>query len=296
MEVVPVNTRERIFTIVTVFCSLVLFSSFLSSITNAVATLRKRKEEYAEARATLTRYLQENRVSLNLSYQVFAETRAKYNYMKSIKRVHEPDVDLLKLLPRPLQEELRVEVYKPILLYHPFFEALNDCSSRTLSRVCNNAMGQKSLKHGHDLFGFNKRVDSMFFCVAGELLYLEGGADSVDLGNARTEKLLEGKWLCDQVLWAAQWHTRGRAAAASPCEVVVLDGSQFRKIMEKQPLARDLCVKFAANYTEAMEQPCIDDRGCTEDELRSFIGLPLRTSTHRASAFVQFGSTQSVSG
>merc|ERR1712110_795830 len=66
MEVSATNLSERIYSVVTILCAMVVFSTFISSITEAMTHLRKvnsrRDEEYAVLRA----YFTENKVSMEL--------------------------------------------------------------------------------------------------------------------------------------------------------------------------------------------------------------------------------------
>merc|ERR1712008_432282 len=60
MEVTPKNLTERLYNLVAIFISLVLFPTFLTSITNCVSAFRKKNSDYSVAKRLLSQYLQDN--------------------------------------------------------------------------------------------------------------------------------------------------------------------------------------------------------------------------------------------
>lgn len=265
MEVVPQNSAERMFAILTLFGSLVLFPSMLSSITNTVASFKKKNADYVEARNKLLSFLEESRVSLDLSGKIQSVVFTQYDHIRSAKRVHEPDVMLLKFLPRSLKEQMHDEIYQPILLQHPFMEALFGIEDLALHRICHLAMTMETLSTGQDLFTYGKDADMVYFVLSGQLLYFEG---PVVRGNLRIE-VPEGSWVCDQALWV-HWVHQGLMTAGMPCELALLNTATFRHIVHHRPVLRDTCCKFASQLLERDHngtQHHISDLGFSADEI-----------------------------
>jgi len=245
MEVVPQNTAERIFAILTLFGSLILFPSLLSSITNTVASFRKKNVDYIEARSNLVRFLEENRVSLDLSSKIQSVVFTQYDHIRSAERMHEPEVMLLGLLPRSLKEQMHTEIYQPIVCQHPFMDAIGSMHEFVLHQICHLAMSMQSLSTGQDLFTYGKEAEEVYFVTAGQLLYFEG----IEVRRHTRIEVAEGSWVCDQALWV-NWVHRGLMTAGMPCELALLNAAIFRQIVHQRPMINDLCCKFASQLLE----------------------------------------------
>ncbi|CAK9028362.1 Potassium voltage-gated channel unc-103 (Ether-a-go-go-related gene potassium channel homolog) (ERG homolog) (Eag-related protein homolog) (Ether-a-go-go-related protein homolog) (Uncoordinated protein 103) [Durusdinium trenchii] len=63
MDVVPVNPAERMYAIVVIFSGLVMFSSFVSSMTSAMDLINKLNFEQRQKSTALRQYIKENRVT-----------------------------------------------------------------------------------------------------------------------------------------------------------------------------------------------------------------------------------------
>jgi len=268
MEVSPKNVWERVYNLFAIFISLVLFPTFLTSITNSVTALGQQNADYSEAKRKLTRYLQENRISLKLSSRIQSVAFAQYDSLRNAERVHEPDVQLLKLLPRSLKEQMHAEVYQPLIIRHPFLEVLACWHERILTKICHTAMSQESLKSGDELFAHGREAEKVHFVLSGNLLYFEGSSPSPQ----NREDVHAGCWVCDQVLWI-QWVHRGLMTAVQPCELANLDGGSFRKLVAKYPRMRSLCSRFAKRYVAAIKENefegCCNDLGCSVEALQN---------------------------
>jgi len=270
MEVVPKNWKERLCAICTLFMSLVLFSSFLSSITNDVATLRRKNSECSKNKRNLERFLCQNRISLELSSSIQSVVFTQYDHMRNSWRLHEGDVALLQLLPRSLKEQMRVEIYYPIVIRHPLISAMAAHEERALLRVCTQALNQESMNVGQELFTYGKEADKVHFVTVGLLSYQEGPAASA----LNEVSVPPGTWLCDQVLWMP-WVHRGKATVEKPSELTQLDGQAFRNIVLQRPTFRDLCCNFATSYVKAMRDDvcgqCCSDLGASITVLNAIV-------------------------
>ena len=72
MDIHAQNEAERIYSIIVVLIALVLFSSFLSSITNSTAQLQRHRREYTNRQRVIREYLKEHNVSPEMSVRVKA--------------------------------------------------------------------------------------------------------------------------------------------------------------------------------------------------------------------------------
>lgn len=249
-EVNPANGYERIYAITWALGAISIFTSFVASITGAVMNIRTKSAEITKWKSNLEKYLQENRISMHLSSCVQDCVLAQYTTMKQEQRLHEADVDLLKFLPRSLKEQLHVEVFEDTVRWHPFLQVLDLYvdDGATMRKVYNSAMSEQSLKPSQDLFQYGTAAEKMFFVVAGQLFYFKGANPSPDFDG----KVGEGEFICDQVLWM-KWTHMGRLTAGSHVEIVTLDGNVFRQIVEKKDTVKDVCRRYAAAWTQALQ-------------------------------------------
>lgn len=119
MEVVPKNAFERSYTVCTLLFAMCIFSSFVSSITNAMTRLRNLNGDSLEKATVLRKYLKENRIPAEVCNRVFSWLQ--YTEDTSKNRIHEPQVAIFPTLPAILQTELHHAIYKPLLDKHPWF-------------------------------------------------------------------------------------------------------------------------------------------------------------------------------
>jgi len=257
MEVVPVNTYERLFTIFTMFIALVFLSSFVSSITNEVAVFRMKKQEEKVNNATLIRFLQESHVSLDLGSRIQEVVLMQQMQQSRVHRVHEQEVLLLKNLPVSMREDLHFEVYAPRISQHPFLHGIGMMEISALNKICHTAMRQQSLLAEQDLFSYGKDGNHMYFIVAGEAVYYHGRRTAVELSKMKearafaTATIKEGAWVCEQVL-IIKWEHQGLLTARMPCEFAVVDAALFRGIVQRFPRIYSFCKRYAEAYSDRL--------------------------------------------
>jgi len=206
MDLVPVNTFERAYAVITIFGGLVLFSSFVSNMTSAMNHLNKLTSEQRNRNSSLRQYVADNRVSLALlncivSYQKSTKSQER-------KRLHETDVIIFKTLPEDLLQKLHEEVYAPVISVHPLFQHLAETEESTTSNICHWAMAELSLLVGEELFRCGMRGTKMFFTITGKLAYFLGYDEQVP------QKVFKGQWICEPVLWS-NWDHRGRLTVST---------------------------------------------------------------------------------
>jgi len=222
MEVFPQNEYERGFSIIVLFSALVTFSSFISSITTAMTTLRAHTEEKQRQTTNMRKFMQENRISLNLGVSINAFLR-QYNFM-SKRHVQEDDVRIFKVLPESMRVQLHWETYEPILAPHPLFNHIGEANRLCILEICHCAMSETVLPISMELFSMGHEGTSMFFVKHGVVEYFHGISEEDHV------EFSAGRWFCEPVLWA-RWEYHGRATALTQVGLVKLDANAFRKIV-----------------------------------------------------------------
>lgn len=250
MEIYPRGFPERVYTICVLFLALVVFSSFVSSITNAMNHLRQINEASFKQRSNLRRYIHENRLSLELSNRIIAF--AKHLHVKTKLRVHEYEVDAFKVLPDSLRLQLHWEVYVPILSPHPFFYHCVEHLEPFVLELCKNALYEKSLTTSQELFSQNTDAKGMYFELSGTLEYYLGRSD------IRCAVVSQDEWCCEVAIWL-NWLHQGQLAALSHSELVVLDASIFRKLVSQTLPWFQVCQTYAVTFHERVSEMTEDD-------------------------------------
>jgi len=268
MEVTPNNFWERLYNLAAICIAVVLFPTFLTSIANGVTAFRKKNADSNEAKQNLIQYLQDNRISLDLSNCIQCVVLAQHENKRKATRIHEPDVSLLKFLPPSLKEQMHVETYQPILIRHPILTALAAHHGRTLTKICDRAMSQESLGSSEELFAYGKEAEHVYFVLSGKLIYYQGPPASPQ----PAQEVSADDWFCDQVL-CLRWIHHGQMAGLHPCELAKLHAFSFRKIVDRHTLVREMCCRFAELYLSAINNDDISDLGCSKEELENMVSM-----------------------
>jgi len=178
MEVVPQNEIERVYSVCVLVFAMVTFSSFISSITQAMSSLRSINTRRIEQEALLRRYLGQHSISVALVNRVWHYLHQPEVVNLGNFRCKEQDVQMLELLPASMRSELRVEAFAPLLREHPFFLHYSIEDPGGLSAICNNCLMEISLLAGQELFSptdakFQEEAMSpkMFFVSEGCIEY-----------------------------------------------------------------------------------------------------------------------------
>ncbi|CAJ1332327.1 unnamed protein product [Effrenium voratum] len=201
MEVMPQNEYERFFTVCMILSGMLIFSSFVSAITNAMNQLRNLNSWRHEQESLLRRYLGENSVTPSLTARIHNCLNKAMQHSR--RRVHENEITILQLLPLSLKFELSNEIYAPAIGKHPFFTFCHSVLPSESRKIYSNAVSQKSLLISQELITTGEAGKHMYFLVSGTLVYsrdddekyLQKIFDRLDesgSGELTLENLLEG--------------------------------------------------------------------------------------------------------
>jgi len=254
MEVYPQNLRERVFSIVVLIFAMITFSSFISSITNAMTALRNMNSENARKLLLFQQYLRQHGISTSLAVRM--RRHLEHKLLRERENVEEKDVELMSRLSKPLQSELHLEVHRPHLVQHPFFEAYNQANSAAFRKICHTAIDESWLSHGDVLFSSGENAEKMYIIKCGVLNYTPQDAD-------KDNKMLvqADEWISEAALWAPWVHV-GVAMAPVRCCLLVVDAMAVVQVARgtRSPAFRpgeyaDLFV----NYLNSLESDELSD-------------------------------------
>lgn len=260
MEVVPENSYERVFTICTILVAIVCFSSFLSSISAAVALYRRNCREQQQQRHDLIRFLQQNEISFTLSARIQAYMKKQVARYTNVHRIHLTDVLLLQQLPMTLKEELANETFEPIISSHPLLAAMGDVSHDCIAAICQTAITQQSVLPMRDVYLSGGECQAMYFVVAGQMHYFED-AKSKHVNANEHAIVAAGSWACEWALLLVWKHHGQMATMAMPCELALLNAAVFQDVLQQWPNVKNVCREYAVAFTADQHANC---RSCSD--------------------------------
>jgi hypothetical protein len=243
MEVRPVNVHERLFTCIVIIFALVVFSSFVSSITQAMTLLRLTHARKAEQDLLMRKYFSEFMIPPDLA------ARCKHFMIQhqrmANKRIKESEIPCILLLPKPIREELRFEAFRPWLTGHPFFHTYMELCPEGMRQMCIKATDEVSMLPLEELFWNGQAVNRMIFVRVGSLSYCHRDHITSPL------KVERGQWACEETLWSKVSLVDGPFQAASAgCELITVQPAEFRSIAKVNPGPLRFCVGYAEAFVK----------------------------------------------
>jgi len=249
MEIFPTNEDERSMAVVTLLFALIVFSSFVSSITTSMTKMRQVGNEMNKSRAftRLRLYFLYHNIPVKLSMRI----RKYLRHMVAVEQkvMEEKDIELLNLLSESLRQELRLFIISPILTVHPFLKAYCETYPEAAQKLCTYAVTHKKVSKGDILFSAGETANETIFIVRGKLLYTDDAYDE------RTSRLLkQNEWVCESALWLNSWVHHGDLLAASNCDIFVLDAKKFASMTATFRPVLASSRTYALAYKNALEK------------------------------------------
>ncbi|CAE8712229.1 unnamed protein product, partial [Polarella glacialis] len=230
MEVVPKNELERSFSIVVIVSAMVIFSSFISTITNAMNQLRNLNSERNAELIKLRRFFSENNVSTSLVARISSCIHQSTKLTSS--RVHSEDISILDLLPVSLKCDLAEEVYAPTLCAHPLIFTWAEYYPRESKRLF-VAARSFSLGTKHELFHAGQVPENVYFLSSGQMVFIRD-----DQANEPPAIVSPGQWLTEPAMWI-KWKHVGHSSSTENCELVVLPCDAAARILSQSNPSTD---------------------------------------------------------
>jgi len=261
----PTNAQERTFAIGTLLFGFTMFSSFLGSITSLLTHIRNSAIRRTEEDLCIREFLHQNNVSLQLGNRIV--TFLKHRRIDSKRRVLEQDVVAFQELPGSLRMELHYEVYSKALEPHPLFWQMDNAQRGVVCEVCHEAMSQKYLTKGHELFRQGSPAESAFCALSEGVEYSWFTTRGANVHRFHRRSMEDGSWLCEVALWSKWWH-RGQATATVQCTIAAISSEDFRHTIIRHPMAMGICRRYAQLFISYLTCVRLDDQlddWCSKD-------------------------------
>jgi len=256
-NIAPTNLTERLFASCIVLVALLVFSSFISSVTNAVNQLRLVNMEPMMEEARIREFM----MVRNISTDLFARVQHffKHAYIKQRVRVRESDLVFFSQMPESMLIQMHLEVYLPKLHLNAVFNHLADLDRSLLRRVCHLAMSEQFNLSGQDIFIDGTLSTGLYFLVSGKLQYERVFTNSRlhpsgTLGKSTRARIRCEDWLAEMSLWVA-WIHCGHLLATTPSELVKLESGPMGHIISSHGGPMVACLRtFAVLIVAHFEQ------------------------------------------
>ncbi|CAK0828465.1 unnamed protein product [Prorocentrum cordatum] len=284
MEIFPRNVAERFFNVGIIVLALLVFSSFVSSITNAMNHIRNINATNTEQETRIRRYFRENSIHHDLASRVWHFVRN--NRKVNVRRLRLAHVTSLEGLPIRLKDELLQAQHLPVMQRHPFFKLYLPTVGASMKKRCVQLAIQEAdpLASGGSLeaimvpgkvaksTGLRNEsyvVKKMVFCLFGSLEYNDPNGEVIDDDPGCI--VSPGEWACEAALWLQEATLQGRlVAGSSGCDALLVDADAFRIIAKEDVETHHYVAKYAVLFTnlftDAMQMSVGSDLGAVEEE------------------------------
>lgn len=260
MEVQPQNTAERSFAVVVLLSALCVFSSFISSITSSMTSLRNLTVKKEFQSRLLRKYLRKHKITRLLSSRI-------HRYVNVVLPSRQQDMKMdsshiLQKLSLPLQAELKYELYNHLLKGNPFFRSLCMRSNSAIRDVCKVALCSLTFSQADVCFYAGTKAQAMYFLTKGTMNYTQQAWQRVlnftaneltDKPKKRKTTFRIGQWCSEPVLWT-NWIHVGYLVAVTDSELVALDSQRFRSCLSSVPTCINFAQKYAADLVKKLNE------------------------------------------
>jgi len=270
----PVNSVERLFAICVVLVALALFSSFLSSITNAVTALRAVRLDYETREAQIRQFFNERNLPAALLAQVKAFMRMRSS---AIRRVLEKDVKLLAELPDALKKKLHAEMFLSPISALPWMPSILRESTEFLEKVCHGAVDERIARPGIDVFVPDSESEGAIIASSDGLVYTRREVFLRYKQNFNNSTgvvaLRPGMRLAEVGLWAV-WRHRGHLTTETTCPYLFINAVDFAEIAQQHggmtfKYLHIFGLLYVSHVEDTMDKGVLSDLSAEEDELQT---------------------------
>eukprot|EP00439_Symbiodinium_sp_Y106_P084748 s796_g26.t1 len=244
MNVQPVNSFERLYSVIVLVLGMVVFSSTVSSITAATNNLKDINAVYKHQIWTLRRYFREQKISAQLTSRVlrYTESIVKPKYQK----VDVGQVKIMAMLPQILTKEVNLEIYEKHLVVHPLFQSLGEVNVSFMQKICSNALKESALDKGEMVFGPGQVCSAMYFVTLGVLEYFFSQATFPNIVDKKMS-------FCEAVLWTP-WVHQGRMYTRTESTVIAVDAKQFHDVAQSFSADMELLKAYGREFVFSMNE------------------------------------------
>mmetsp|Transcript_22865 Transcript_22865/g.53503 ORF Transcript_22865/g.53503 Transcript_22865/m.53503 type:complete len:1105 (+) Transcript_22865:80-3394(+) len=248
MEVVPSNSRERIFSVFCLIIGVFFFSILVSAVSAHFVQSVFSRQETLMRLAVMRQFLSRAEVPQTLLIRVERQVREKTS---STKPLSERDVKAFQVLSPALRKELRCELCIPVLIEHPLFQLCSRVDVVATRSLCDEAVELIGALSTETLFLPYTEATQVFYLKSGQATYVTDNMSS-HASRGDEDAFGEGTWFCQQALFV-EWVTAGKLDALADCEFLLVDAEKAVQSLMKSKLLADLLVAYARQFHIRMQ-------------------------------------------
>eukprot|EP00811_Abedinium_folium_P033933 NODE_685_length_2835_cov_9.743353.p1 GENE.NODE_685_length_2835_cov_9.743353~~NODE_685_length_2835_cov_9.743353.p1 ORF type:complete len:601 (+),score=122.77 NODE_685_length_2835_cov_9.743353:317-2119(+) len=206
MQVMPVNTLERIFNVVCLMSGLIIFSSLVSMLSSKLTAARVLQADVNRERRELDAFLRREGVVPRDRMLALHVQKLAANSLVRQKPSTMNDLAGIKKLPRAVQEELQHEVCLARFEAHPFLTVCIWADSAAIRHLIDSSLNFTSLAQADNLFIAGKEsTGTMYLLMRGGVIYRQESGTS-RLSTTQSITVSQKDWLCEASLWCYWTH------------------------------------------------------------------------------------------
>jgi len=261
MSVQPENVWERLYAITILVFGMVVFTSFISSMSASISQLKSMHGDRGKDLWMLRRFLRQHSLAQEHSYRILRYVDNALHTSKNDK-IPANKVNALKLLTDQLRYEIDYVVNYPCLCVHPVFQCIVEISQVTMYQLVGTALSQRPLARNDALFSGGGSATHMHMVVAGELNYIK--TFEIKLMDCK-EYVVKDDWLCEAVLWTP-WSHVGFARASISTDLVSIKSQGFLDIIKMDAQIVGIICRYAQRFVRELS---VTGRGLLTDVYKS---------------------------
>eukprot|EP00927_Polykrikos_kofoidii_P023652 TRINITY_DN21717_c0_g1_i1.p1 TRINITY_DN21717_c0_g1~~TRINITY_DN21717_c0_g1_i1.p1 ORF type:complete len:767 (-),score=117.22 TRINITY_DN21717_c0_g1_i1:56-2356(-) len=249
-EIAPGSSvGERFYAVLCTYCSLLILSSFVSSLTNMMMQLQALHSEKTCQSRAVRGYLSEHKISATLSMRV-----KKYvNWKQKVQKMSDYDTVVFGILPTQLLMDLEDEVRRPTLLVHPFFHLFASVYPRLTRRLCHSAVQELQPAPDETVFSYQESCSKMYFLNQGTLVYKLMSRKGEQMSEISQETLNGGTFMSEPAMWTS-WQHKGDLLVADAGHMLCLPRQEFGELMRTHPPAHISCILYAKRFVRGLQR------------------------------------------
>mmetsp|Transcript_21924 Transcript_21924/g.50070 ORF Transcript_21924/g.50070 Transcript_21924/m.50070 type:complete len:1143 (-) Transcript_21924:130-3558(-) len=247
-DVNPVNTPERIFTVLVNVFGLIFGGTLVSVLSASLIDFREINKGRKEKIRTLRYFLHQHEVGLDVSSRVLGQVAVRIGQSEVLTMAD--DVPALGLLSAQLRSDLHYTLFARHLEALPLFRSWEQMRSECVRHLCSEAMEYVLLMADDRLFGTGMVAEAAYFVIGGSLSYTQ----ERDQGELRTlaVDVYKDQWLSEATLWT-QWVHVGGAHAAAHCKLLAVMPESVMAAVQKNPFIRSLTIQYGKLFHKCIK-------------------------------------------
>jgi hypothetical protein len=257
MNVHPQNDAERTYAVFCLIMAMVIFASFVSSVTAGFTRLRNLEAHTAQQKFLLRKFLRESTISVELSSRILRYI--EISQLNHKKKVSHDSVGLLRWLSGPLNVELRRELCSPHMIGHPLLLRYIHTSHVAVNEVCLSACSFLSCAKCDTLFGRFAVAKKMYFVMSGSMAYRRATA----LPCPKYTRVGKKSYFGEPGIWV-NWVHHGSMKALTETECMAIDCVRFREVTGAHRDVLMLACEYASSFHDTLTE-CFEDHGSAWD-------------------------------